>query len=278
MFAELPPPPQTEYVYQVNDIKDTVRGAYAEVAEADTQGKCCGNGRSCCGVPCGTDAAYTVELGYSEEDLKGIPEGANMGLGCGNPQKIADLREGETVLDLGAGGGFDAFLASRKVGPKGKVFGVDMTPTMISKARKNAEKGGFKNVEFLLGEIEHLPLPDNTVDVVISNCVINLSTDKPQVFKEAFRVLKKGGRIAISDIVASKPLPPEILNNKELYCGCISGALPIPVIKEALVKAGFTDIRIEPDESSRMFIKDWAPGSNAENYVVSAKIKATKAK
>jgi len=278
MFADLPPPPHTEYVYQVNDIKDTVRGAYAEVAEADTQGKCCGNGRSCCGVPCGTDAAYTVELGYSQEDLKGMPEGANMGLGCGNPQKIADLREGEAVLDLGSGGGFDAFLASKKVGPKGIVFGVDMTPTMISKARKNAEKGGFKNVEFLLGEIEHLPLPDNTVDVVISNCVINLSTDKPQVFKEAFRVLKNGGRIAISDIVADKPLPPEILNDKELYCGCISGALPIPAIKEALVKAGFTDIRIEPDESSRMFIKDWAPGSNAENYVVSAKIKATKAK
>jgi len=278
MFADLPPPPQTEYVYQVNEIKDAVRGAYAEVAEADAQGKCCGNGRSCCGVPCGTDVAYTVELGYSKEDLKGMPEGANMSLGCGNPQKIADLKEGEAVLDLGSGGGFDAFLASKKVGPKGIVFGVDMTPIMISKARKNAEKGGFQNVEFLLGEIEHLPLPDNTVDVVISNCVINLSTDKPQVFKEAYRVLKKGGRIAISDIVAYKPLPSEILNNKEMYCGCISGALPISTIKAALAQAGFTDIRIEPDESSKEFIKDWAPGSGAENYVVSAKIKAIKAK
>jgi len=148
-----------------------------------------------------------------------------MGLGCGNPQAIASLKPGESVLDLGAGGGFDVFLAAKKVGPNGKVYGVDMTPEMISKARNNAAKNGYENVEFLLGEIEHLPLPNNTVDVIISNCVVNLSTNKSNVFNEAFRVLKEGGRLAISDMVAYKPLPKEMVENAELYCNCISGAI-----------------------------------------------------
>lgn len=271
-------PPKIEQVQQVERVKDNVRTAYGQVAEANNAGKCCGNGRSCCGVPSTTDVNYCVELGYSVEDIRSAPEGSNMGLGCGNPQKIASLKAGEYVLDLGAGGGLDAFLAARKVGPTGKVFGVDMTAEMVSKARLNAEKGGFQNVEFLLGEIEHLPLPNGMVDVIISNCVVNLSVNKSQVFQEAFRVLKEGGRIAISDMVAYKPLPAAIKNNSELYCACISGALPMDELKTILQKAGFENIVIAPQEESKMFIKDWAPEFGAENYVVSAKITANKPK
>ncbi len=257
-------------------IKSEVRSAYGQVAESNNQNKCCGNARSCCGVSAKPDHDYSQELGYTKEELESVPEGCNMGLGCGNPQAIASLKPGETVLDLGAGGGFDVFLAAKKVGPSGRVYGVDMTPEMLSKARNNAAKNGYQNVEFLLGEIEHLPLPNNTVDAIISNCVVNLSTNKAQVFKEAFRVLKEGGRIAISDIVAYKPLPPEMSNNSELYCNCISGAITIDELKKILLEAGFSEIAIEPQDNSRMFIKDWVPGSDAENYVVSAKIKAVK--
>ena len=231
-----------------------------------------------CGVSAKPDVGYSQELGYSQEELESVPDGSNMGLGCGNPQTIASLKEGEVVLDLGAGGGFDAFLAARKVGPNGRVYGVDMTPEMLGKARANAAKSGYNNVEFLLGEIEHLPLPNNFIDVIISNCVVNLSTNKPEVFKEAFRVLKSGGRIAISDMVANKPLPPEMVKNEELYCNCISGAITIAELKKILSQAGFVNIEIEPQENSRLFIKDWVPGSDAENYVVSAKIKAVKPK
>lgn len=276
--------PQTEYVYYVaaNTMKNSeetrreVRSAYRNVAEANNKNECCGNGRSCCGISVKPDEAYSQELGYSKEELASVPEGCNMGLGCGNPQAIASLNPGESVLDLGAGGGFDVFLAAKKVGPNGKVYGVDMTPEMISKARINAAKNGYKNVEFLLGEIEHLPLPNSTVDVIISNCVVNLSINKSNVFNEAFRVLKDGGRLAISDMVAYKQLPKEMVENAELYCNCISGAITISELKNILANAGFTNINIEPQEDSRMFIKDWVPGSDAENYVVSAKIKAVK--
>jgi len=279
--------PQTEYVYYIaaantainaEDVKREVRSAYGNVAVANNKNQCCGNGRSCCGVSAKPDDAYSQGLGYSKEDLAGVPEGCNMGLGCGNPQAIASLKPGEVVLDLGAGGGFDVFLAAKKVGLKGKVYGVDMTPEMISKARNNAAKNGYNNVEFLLGEIEHLPLPDNTIDVIISNCVVNLSTNKSNVFNEAFRVLKGGGRLAISDMVASKPLPKEMIEDAELYCNCISGAITINELKNILAQAGFVDIMIESQDNSRMFIKDWVPGSDAENYVVSAKIKAVKPK
>lgn len=280
-------PPKVEHVQYVavqnqsanknaEEIRGEVRDAYGRVVEANNKNECCGNGRSCCGVSAKPDPAYLQELGYTQEELDSVPEGINMGLGCGNPQAIASLKQGEVVLDLGAGGGFDAFLAARKVGPNGKVYGVDMTPAMLGTARATAAKGGYTNVEFLLGEIEHLPLPDNTVDVIISNCVINLSTNKQQVFNESFRVLKDGGRLAISDMVAYKPLPPEMVNNKELYCNCISGAIPISELKQILTKSGFTDIVIETQEASRMFVKDWVPGSDAENYVISAKITATK--
>ncbi|MBS0622984.1 MAG: arsenite methyltransferase [Verrucomicrobia bacterium] len=276
-------PPQIEHVRyveakDVEEVKNEVRGAYGSVAEANQQKKSCGNGRSCCGVSAKPDPTYSQELGYSKEELESAPAGSNMGLGCGNPQAIAALKTGEIVLDLGAGGGFDAFLAARKVGPTGKVYGVDMTPAMLSTARAYASGEGYRNVEFLLGEIEHLPLPNNAVDVIISNCVVNLSTDKAQVFSESFRVLKEGGRIAISDVVANQPLPKEMVNNEELYCNCISGAIPISDLKKMLAEAGFIDIVIEPQENSRMFIKDWVPGAGAEDYVVSAKIKAIKPK
>jgi len=270
--------PIVEHVLYVSaeDVKREVRSSYGSVAEANNQKKSCGNSRSCCGVSAKPDKEYSQELGYTQEEFESVPEGCNMGLGCGNPQAIASLKPGEFVLDLGAGGGFDAFLAAKQVGPTGKVFGVDMTPEMVSKARENASKSGYRNAEFLLGEIEHLPLPNNSIDVIISNCVVNLSTNKENVFSESFRVLKEGGRLAISDMVAYKPLPPEMVNNKDLYCNCISGAITISELKNILVKSGFTDIVIEPQENSRMFIKDWVPGSDAENYVVSAKIKAVK--
>lgn len=278
--------PLTEYVYYVaangakptENVRRDVRSAYGDVAKANSEKKGCGNSRSCCGVSAKLDSEYCKELGYTQEELDSAPSGSNMGLGCGNPQAIAALKSGEVVLDLGAGGGFDAFLAARKVGPTGKVYGVDMTPEMLSQARESAAENGYRNVEFLLGEIEHLPLPNNTVDVIISNCVINLSTNKESVFTESFRVLKEGGRLAISDMVAYKPLPKEMVENKDLYCNCISGAITMEEIKAILVKAGFTDIVIEPQENSRMFVKDWVPGSDSENYVVSAKIQAVKPK
>lgn len=277
-------PPKTEYVQYVTETKQTeelkreVRSAYGNVAEANNKNKSCGNARSCCGVPEKADSKYSQELGYSQEEVNSVPTGSNMGLGCGNPQAIASLKLGEVVLDLGAGGGFDVFLAAKQVGENGKVYGVDMTPEMVSKARGNALESGYKNVEFLLGEIEHLPLPNQSIDVIISNCVVNLSTNKDNVFHEAFRVLKEGGRIAISDMIADKPLPKEMIDDKELYCNCISGAVTMDSLKEMLSKAGFTHIEIEPQENSRMFIKDWVAGSDAENYVVSAKIRAVKPK
>lgn len=281
-------PPKIEHVQHVTvakkkdkkgkDVKQEVRNAYGDVAKANKENKCCGNSRSCCGVAPKPDPEYSKELGYTQEELQNAPLGSNMGLGCGNPQAIASLQVGESVLDLGAGGGFDAFLAAKQVGPNGKVYGVDMTPEMLSQARANAMSNQYGNVEFLLGEIEHLPLPNNSVDVIISNCVVNLSSDKAQVFNESFRVLKEGGRIAISDMVAYMPLPQEMVDNNELYCNCISGAITIEELEQILSRAGFVNIAIEPQEDSSTYIKDWVPGSNAENYVVSAHIKAVKPK
>jgi len=205
-----------------------------------------------------------------------VPDGADLGLGCGNPQAIAALAPGEIVLDLGAGAGFDAFLAARAVGPKGHVIGVDMTAEMIAKARANAAQAGIANVAFRLGEIEHLPVADATVDVIMSNCVINLSPDKQQVFNEAFRVLKRGGRLAISDVVARAPLPEAIVKSVEALAGCVAGAAPIDDIKAMLTASGFGNIEITVNEESRAFIRDWLPGSGAEDYVVSAIIEAVK--
>ena len=263
---------------QADDIRQNVRDSYSQVAEASNNGDCCGVEASCCGVS-SDDQINTVistRLGYSEEDLKNVPDGADMGLGCGNPRAIASIRPGETVLDLGSGGGFDCFLAAQELKETGQVIGVDMTPTMISKARANAEKGQFKNVEFRLGEIEHLPVADNTVDVIISNCVINLSPHKAQVFRDAFRVLKPGGRLAISDVVASCELPEEVRNDLALYSGCMAGASQIEKLEAIMNDAGFTNIRITPKDDSREFIKDWAPGKGVEEYVISAHIEAIK--
>lgn len=257
-------------------VRESVREAYGQVAAVSSSGGCCGSG--CCGAPPSEkDAAQTsIALGYSAEDVKDIPQGANMGLGCGNPQAIASLKPGETVVDLGCGGGFDCFLAARKVGPTGRVIGVDMTPQMVSKARKNVAEAGAQQIDIRLGEIENLPVADAAANAIISNCVINLSPNKARVWAEAFRVLKSGGRLAVSDVVASAPLPPEVRQDLALHAGCIAGASTPAEVEEMLKEAGFSSIRIEIKEESRQFIKDWAPGSGAENYVVSASIEAVK--
>jgi SAM-dependent methyltransferase len=215
-------------------------------------------------------------MGYSAAETASVPDGANMGLGCGNPQAIAALKAGETVLDLGSGGGFDCFLAARQIGDTGHVIGVDMTPTMVSKARANAEKGGYRNVEFRLGEIENLPVADGTVDVILSNCVINLSPNKPRVFAEAFRALKPGGRLAISDVVASAEIPEAIRQDMALFTGCMAGASLISDLEDILASSGFEQICIAPKEESKTFIRDWAPGRPVTDYVVSATIEAVK--
>jgi ubiquinone/menaquinone biosynthesis C-methylase UbiE len=215
-------------------------------------------------------------MGYSDAELAAVPEGANLGLGCGNPQAIAALRAGEVVIDLGSGAGFDCFLAAQQVGPRGHVIGVDMTHEMLQKARENAAKIAATNVEFRLGELEHLPIADNSADVVISNCVINLVPDKAQVFREAFRVLKPGGRVAVSDIVNTAPLPTDIQADPSFICGCVAGAASIEQIKNWLTQTGFADIDITVKSESRELIKTWAPGRGIEDYVVSAIIQARK--
>ncbi|HOA93681.1 MAG TPA: arsenite methyltransferase [Quisquiliibacterium sp.] len=259
-------------------LRQQVREAYAEVARASDAGQASGCATSCCGTS--DDAAIntliSTRLGYSTADLAAVPSGADMGLGCGNPKAIAALRPGETVVDLGAGGGFDCFLAAREVGADGRVIGVDMTPDMVSKARANAVKGRFDNVEFRLGEIEHLPVADGTADVVISNCVINLSPDKAQVFHDAFRVLKPGGRLAISDVVATAELPEAMRQDAALIAGCMGNASLIGDLEAMMRAAGFAQIRIEPKDESKAFIADWAPGRNVTDYVVAATIEAVK--
>ncbi len=258
--------------------RQQVRGAYARVAQADARGEACGVGASCCGTSdeAAINAIISTRLGYSAAERGQVPEGADMGLGCGNPKAIAALQPGEVVVDLGAGGGFDCFLAAHEVGDEGRVIGVDMTPDMVSKARANAVKGRFANVEFRLGEIEHLPVADATADVIISNCVINLSPDKPQVFRDAFRVLKRGGRLAISDVVATAELPEDMRSDPALIAGCVGNASLIGDLERMLTEAGFADLRIEPKDESRAFIADWAPGRNVTDYVVSATIEAVK--
>jgi arsenite methyltransferase len=254
-----------------DQIRQHVRSRYKEIALQPLP-----TSSSCCSTPVSHEN-MSARLGYSNDELTAVPDGSNLGLGCGNPQAIAALREGEVVLDLGSGGGFDCFLASRQVGESGKVIGVDMTPEMVSRARENAIKGGYTNTEFRLGEIEHLPVQDQAVDVIISNCVINLSPAKQQVFDEAFRVLRSGGRLAISDIVTTAELPAAIKDDlDQFYSACVSGASTVDQIKEMLKQSGFTDVVVEPKDESKDFIKDWVPGANVENYIVSAVIKGMK--
>jgi arsenite methyltransferase len=289
-------------------IREKVRDHYAKTAEA-----CCGGPApydtdACCvadaeakavgdsGCGCGTTSSNknnnlqgaccsstaispdetSKALGYSSNELESLPQGANLGLGCGNPQIIASIKKGETILDLGSGAGIDCFLAANATGENGFVIGVDMTPEMIAKAKSYAKKSGVKNVEFRLGEIEHLPVPDNTVDVIISNCVINLSPEKRKVYEETFRVLKPGGRIAVSDMILTAELPEEMQNDLFLFTGCMAGASALSEIESYLVDAGFSSIRISPKNESREFIRKWVPGSKIENYLVSATIQGVK--
>lgn len=257
-------------------IREKVRSAYGSVARSGGFGCGCSPAGCCEPGSVITPGDMSLKLGYTQEELSAVPEEANMGLGCGNPQAIASLKPGETVLDLGSGGGFDCFLAARAVGREGFVIGVDMTAEMIDKARENARKAGFENIEFRQGEIEHLPVKDSFVDVVISNCVINLSPDKAKVFNEAYRVLKPGGRLAISDIVATRQLPEAVRCDLALFTGCMAGAAHVHDVEAMLRNAGFVEILINLKEESRAFIRDWAPGRNIEQYVVSATIEAIK--
>lgn len=256
-----------------DEVRSAVRKNYGAVALSGGAGCGC-SASSCCGAPDATDTA--LGLGYTPADVASAPAGANLGLGCGNPQGIASLQPGETVLDLGSGGGFDCFLAARAVGDDGRVIGVDMTPEMITRSRQNASTAGMKNVDFRLGELENLPVADGSVDVIISNCVINLSPEKDRVFEEAFRVLAPGGRLAISDVVATTELPDSIRQDPAFYSGCVSGASHADDIEAMLRSAGFTNVDIAKVEESRTFISEWSPGSGIEDYVVSATIQAVK--
>jgi len=291
-----------------DDIRASVRETYAKIArkggvasESNNRASCCSPAEfptstdpmaSCCGPSAGPNAAessgcvppgvsaehMSAVMGYTQKDIESVPEGANMGLGCGNPVALSSLKSGETVVDLGSGGGFDCFLAAKEVGQSGKIIGIDMTPDMVSKARRNAEKVDAENVEFRLGEIENLPVADNTADIIMSNCVINLSPDKLRVYKEAHRVLKPGGRLAISDVLATAELPPHIRNDLALVGACVGGAATIDQTEELLKRAGFEDIKIKPNDHSRRLIQEWDPNKseNALDYVVSAYIEAIK--
>jgi arsenite methyltransferase len=232
-------------------------------------------GANCCSAECCT-ATDAADLGYSDADKAAAPESANLGLGCGNPLAIASLQEGQVVLDLGSGAGFDCFLAARAVGSTGRVIGVDMTHEMLNKAHENAQKNGFTNVEFRFGEIEALPVADSSVDVIISNCVINLSPEKQRVFNEAFRVLKSRGRLAVADMVATAPLPDDVKADWAAYTGCMAGASQITDLEHMLKSSGFKEIRIAPKDSSRSFIREWLPAKKIEDYLVSATIEAIK--
>ncbi len=259
-------------------IKENVRQRYGKIALAN--GETTGHPVS---TPCGCNAAGNLNpeqvssyLGYSATDLKTAPNGANLGLGCGNPGAIAAIQKGETVVDLGSGGGFDCFLAARHTGETGRVIGVDMTSEMILRARKNKTAAGVKNVEFRLGEIEHLPIENSIADLIISNCVINLSTEKDQVFTEAFRVLRPGGRLAISDILALKPLPDHIREDLNLISACIGGAATFQDTRQMLEEAGFKEISITPKPVEPELIESLLPGSRAAAYVTPADILAVK--
>ena len=260
---------------ETTDIRTVVRERYGAIAE----GK--GSGAGCCGGSgCGCDGGDVLsEIGYTASQATAIPEGANLGLGCGNPLANADVKPGETVLDLGSGAGIDCFLAAREVGPEGRVIGVDMTPAMLERARANAAKGDYSNVEFRLGEIEHLPVADASIDLIISNCVVNLSPDKPQVFREAYRALRRGGRVLVSDLVLLRPLTAELQKNVDLYVGCVAGASLKNDYLEMMRRAGFTDVEIV-HETGYTVGADTLPAGSPEreafDAVVSVKVRARK--
>ena len=272
-------------------VRDIVRQGYAKIAR-DTSAGCCGTGVSCCGSSPQDSDKLAKELGYSLEELKALPEGANMGLSCGNPAALAALNPGEVVLDLGSGGGFDVFIAGRKVGATGRAIGVDMTPDMLAKARRNAtgyrEQTGLDNVDFRLGEIEHLPVPDCSVDAIISNCVINLSPDKPQVWREIARVLKPGGRVAVSDMALLRPLPAEVINLVEALVGCVAGAVLVDETQRMAQAAGLTDIVLKSkpqyieamtrfeDPLYQKIIEHLPKGATPSEHITSLEVRARK--
>jgi len=252
-------------------LKAAVRETYGQIASGRTSAGCCSR-TGCCGPALGPTSDG---IGYSDEERQSVPEGADLGLGCGNPQLIAELRAGERVLDLGSGAGFDAFLAARQVGPTGLVIGVDMTAEMVARARANLLNTDRTNVEFRLGEIEHLPVADASVDVIMSNCVINLSPDKPAVCREAFRVLAPGGRLAIADIVALSEVPISIRSDLEAYAGCVAGAGLVPDLVRMLTEAGFNDVVVDV-QNSRAGVQNTEQHLQAEDFIASALIRATK--
>jgi arsenite methyltransferase len=269
----------TSETIQGGDIRTTVREKYGAIAEGKASGCGCGcatdDGSGCCGD--GGDVLQ--QIGYSDAQAAAIPEGANLGLGCGNPIAHAAIRPGETVLDLGSGAGIDCFLAARETGPAGRAIGVDMTPAMIDKARANAAKAGVTNVEFRLGEIEHLPLADASVDVVISNCVVNLSPDKPQVFREALRALRPGGRAVVSDLVLLRPLAEAMKQNVDLYVGCVAGALVKDDYLQAMRDAGFRDVTVLEQRGYSIgagHLPEGSPEREAFESVVSVKVRGVK--
>lgn len=279
MSNETPPSNPNGDGFSAAERREAVRERYAELVSDSATGCCGPEATSSCGET--TDDSNGCEdrsslVGYSAEDLDAVARGANLGLGCGNPTAIASLEEGDTVLDLGSGAGFDCFLASQEVGSAGHVLGVDMTPEMVEKARENVEKNDAPNVEFRLGEIEHLPVADATVDVIISNCVINLSPDKLQVFHEAYRVLRPGGRLAISDVVLTTPFPAEIKTDPESLVACVGGASPVQALETMLSDAGFVDISIVPKEESEKFIREWDEERDLSEFLMSATIEGSK--
>lgn len=253
-----------------SDLRESVRRHFASIAVAADL-------RRAEGMPLPLPAARADLLGYSGEEIDALPQGAYMGLGCGNPLAVARPRPGETLIDLGSGGGIDCFLASARVGATGNVVGIDMAIEMAYKARANARSGDYANVAFWLALMEHLPLADKSVDVVISNCVINLSPDKPSIFHEAFRVLKARGRLAITDIVAVRPLPSKLRDDLNVYCGCVGGAVSVKGNRRLLHEAGFRNVRVDVKNESAGLIASWFPGSGFEEYVRSATITAMKA-
>ena len=276
---------------QSDSVRRLVREGYAKIAQ-DTAAGCCGPGVSCCGSAPPDADKLARELGYTVEQIKALPEGANMGLSCGNPAALAALKPGEIVLDLGSGGGFDIFIAGRKVGATGRAIGVDMTPEMLGKARRNiagySNETGLNNVEFRLGEIEHLPVADNSVDTIISNCVINLSPDKAQVWREMARALKPSGRVAVSDMALVKPLPPEVLKMVEAMIGCVAGAVLVSETGRMATEAGLTDIVLKSKPGYVEALTDWEDplykkliellpaGTKPADYITSLEVQARK--